>query len=79
VALQLGVHVRAAEDIEQPPLGMAREADQAAREFGQLIECGRAFALRSGPGHLFRHRSAFEETETGACVQFYVHGSGYSL
>ena len=144
VALQFCVHVGAAEDIEQLRLGMTGEADQAAREFGQLIECGRAFALlgaqldagdqpaevliafargrqqrvrvavgasdfranmganaglfrrhvkarraidavavqkshggrarlRAGSGHLFRHRSAFEKAETGACVQFHVH------
>ena len=145
VALNLGIHVGAAEDIEQPLLGMAGEADQAAREFGQLVEGGRSFALfsaqlhagdqpaevliafargrqqrvgvavgagdfrtdvgaeaglfrrhvktrgavdavavhqrhggrarlRAGSRHLFRHRSAFEKTETRACVQFHVHG-----
>ena len=45
VALNLGVEVVAAEDIEQALLGMAGEADQAAGEFGDLFEGGRAFAF----------------------------------
>ena len=45
MALDLGVDVAASEDIEQPLAGMARDADQAAREFGELVERGRAFAF----------------------------------
>ena len=45
VALEFGVQVRAAEDLDQPLVGMAGEADHAAGEFGQFVERGRAFAL----------------------------------
>ncbi len=45
VALQFGVEVVAAEDVEQALVGMAGEADEAAGEFGDLFEGGGAFAL----------------------------------
>jgi hypothetical protein len=45
VALEFGVEMRAAEDIEQALAGMAGDAEESAGEFGDLFEGGRAFAF----------------------------------
>ena len=45
VALEFGVEVVAAEDVEQALVGVAGEADEAVGVFGDLVEGGRALAF----------------------------------
>ncbi len=51
VALNLGIKMLAAEDIEQALAGVASDAEQAAREFGDLRKCRGAFALLGAQLH----------------------------
>ena len=51
MALQFGAERVLAEDIEQALVGVCGEADQPAREFGEFLQGGRAFALRRAQFH----------------------------
>jgi hypothetical protein len=51
MALQLGVDVVFAENIQQARLGVARETDETAGEFRQFLQRGRAFAFPGAQLH----------------------------
>ena len=51
VALEFGVEMLRAEDVEQALVGMAGEAEESAGEFGDLFEGGGAFALLGAQLH----------------------------
>ena len=51
MAREFGAESVFAEDIEQALVGVGGEADQAAGEFGEFVESGRAFALGRAQFH----------------------------
>jgi hypothetical protein len=51
MALEFGVEVTAAEDVQQAFIGMARDADKSAGELAELFHCGGALALGGSQLH----------------------------